>query len=67
MELILMVLTVLLLIIDVIVFVKLCKIIKEHTHENTLEFPAKKIFPYVLIMAVVSVMVPIIGICLRLI
>lgn len=67
MEICLVILTVLLLIVDVIVFVKLCKIIKEHTHENTLEVSAKKIFPYVLIMAVVSVLVPVIGICLRLI
>lgn len=56
---------ILLVIIDLFVFIRLWRIFKTHSQGDELVVPTKKVLPYGIAMAVISILVPVIGICLR--
>ena len=62
----LLVLEVFLIVIDIGLFVYLCRLFKAHSSGDRLVIPTKKVLPYVILMAVISVLVPFIGLCMHL-
>ena len=63
----LIVLEVFLMVIDTGLFVYLYKLFKKHAQGDELVVPAKKVLPYVIMMAVISILIPAIGLCMYLI
>ena len=59
-------LEVFLMVIDIGLFVYLYKLFKEHSSRDELVIPAKKVLPYAILMAIISILVPFIGLCMHL-
>ncbi len=62
----LLILEVLLTIIDIAVFLYLYKLFKKHSRGDELVIPTKMVLPYVIAMAIISILVPAIGLCMHL-
>lgn len=58
---------VLLTVVDMGLFVYLYKLFREHSRGDELVLPTKKVLPYVIVMVVISILVPMIGLCMHLI
>lgn len=58
---------ILLVIIELILFICLYRIFKEHSHGDELVVPVKKVLPYGIAMVAISVSVLVVGICLQLV
>lgn len=67
MKIFLIVSSVLLVIIDIMAYIRLRKIFKEHAIGDKAAIPAKDIMPYVITMSVISVVIPVITLIVSLI
>ena len=52
--------------IDIGVFVYLYKLYKKHSCGDEAQLPTQRVLPYVIAMAVISFLIPTIGLCIRL-
>ena len=62
----LIILEIILMIIDVGLFMYFYKLLKKHSCGDKVVVPTKKVLPYVIAMVVISILVPVIGLCMHL-
>lgn len=65
MQKILIGLDILLIVIDLFLYIRFRKILKEHAQDDSFIVPKKMILPYSIAMVVISVCIPVIGILMQ--
>lgn len=62
MKVALIVITILLIVVDWVAFLLMCRILKKHSIGNSGDIPVKQMLPYIIILVVASALIPIINI-----
>ena len=67
MRILFVILQIALVIIDIGLFLYIYKLFKKYAHGDELIVPTKKVLPYIVMMAIISILIPAIGLWMHLI